>query len=590
MPDGGVARAGDAADLAVAHALVNCVLRECGGWRIAACDGAERVEIPVPGMGGTVVVGLLHRSAAGHHRLALPARFAPDGAQETPLDVATLAVMLLRVAGDDPGRGPTAPAELMRRILDSRATIEEALDARAGDVERLWSAVPLTFAQTEQALLIGHPLHPTAKSRGEMGHADRLRYSPELRGRFRLAWLAVDPALVRHGSALPRTAPELAGEMLRHDLSGAPPPAALDGRVAVPAHPWELAHLRGDPRVAALLDAGRIVELGEMGEPYTPTTSVRTVHREDAEWQLKFSLHLSVTNSVRVTLPKELDRAVEAAMLAATPVGAAASRIAPDLVVLHDPAYLAVADGSGALIDGLSVLLRQNRWRAGTGAPGDVSAITVLCQPAPGGGPARAANLVTAIARRESRPAADVATEWFARYCEVTIVSLIRLYLDPGLCFEPHQQNTLLELEDGWPARCVVRDSQGYFHRELAHDDLAAVIPGLGEATESIFPEALADERLVYYPFVNNALGMVGALGASGVAREEDLLAHLRRVVERERSRGGRYPATLLDRVLDDARWPCKANLRTRLHGMDELVGDIATQSVYVTIPNPLAA
>ena len=45
---------------------------------------------------------------------------------------------------------------------------------------------------------------------------------------------------------------------------------------------------------------------------------------------------------------------------------------------------------------------------------------------------------------------------------------------------------------------------------------------------------------------------------------------------------------TLLDRLLDDATWPCKANLRTRLHDMDELTGDIASQSVYVRIANPL--
>ena len=68
------------------------------------------------------------------------------------------------------------------------------------------------------------------------------------------------------------------------------------------------------------------------------------------------------------------------------------------------------------------------------------------------------------------------------------------------------------------------------------------------------------------------------------------LLRDLRALLERERARGGRYPHTLLDRLLDDERWPCKANLRTRLHDLDELVGDIATQSVYVTIPNPLRA
>lgn len=571
------------AEWATAHALLNCHLRECAGWRWR--DGGASVEIPV--LGGAVVADVLHRSPSGHHRFALPARFASAAGEPEPLDPTTLAALVVRATQHADGSAGTVPAELAHRILDSALAVERALDARAGDVPRLWSAAPLSFIESEQALLIGHPLHPTAKSRGEMPVGDRERYAPEHRGSFPLNWLAVDPALVRHGSATGAPAHELTARALAHDAGGAMP-AAFEGRVAVPAHPWELEHLRADPRLAALLDSGRVVELGAVGAPFTPTTSVRTVYRGDSPWQYKFSLHVSVTNSVRVTLPKELTRAVEAAQLAATSVGERARAAAPYLVVLHDPAYLAVEDAAGVPIDGLSVLLRQNRWPAGDGV--DVSAVTVLCQLSPGGGPARAAALVEAIAAREGRTPAEAAREWFARYCEVAIVSLLRLYLDVGLCFEPHQQNTLLELEDGWPARCVVRDSQGYFHRELAHDDIAAVIPGLGEASESIFPEALADERLVYYPFVNNALGMAGALGASGVADEDVLLADLRRVVERERARGGRYPATLLDRVLDEPRWPCKANLRTRLHDMDELVGDIATQSVYVTIPNPLPA
>ena len=129
----------------------------------------------------------------------------------------------------------------------------------------------------------------------------------------------------------------------------------------------------------------------------------------------------------------------------------------------------------------------------------------------------------------------------------------MRLYLDLGLCFEPHQQNTLLELRDGWPERCVMRDSQGYFHREAAHADLVAVIPGLGEASESIFPEALADERLVYYPFVNNALGVIDALGAGGADRRGDAAARPARACSSASApRGGRYPHTLLDRLLDD--------------------------------------
>ena len=73
---------------------------------------------------------------------------------------------------------------------------------------------------------------------------------------------------------------------------------------------------------------------------------------------------MRVTNSMRVTLPKELRRAVEAARLAADAGRRRAPRaIAPQLAILHDPAYLAVRHGGS--IDGFSVLLRENRWPAG---------------------------------------------------------------------------------------------------------------------------------------------------------------------------------------------------------------------------------
>ena len=164
----------------------------------------------------------------------------------------------------------------------------------------------------------------------------------------------------------------------------------------------------------------------------------------------------------------------------------------------------------------------------------------------------------------------------------------MRLYLDVGLCFEPHQQNTLLELDGGWPERCVVRDSQGYFHREAAHADMVQVIPGLGEASESIFPEALADERLVYYPFINNALGVIDALAPAAASTSACCWATCARCWSASAPAAGATRTRCWTACSTTTRWPCKANLRTRLNDMDELVGDIAEQSVYVTLPNPL--
>ena len=52
----------------------------------------------------------------------------------------------------------------------------------------------------------------------------------------------------------------------------------------------------------------------------------------------------------------------------------------------------------------------------------------------------------------------------------------------------------------------------------------------------------------------------------------------MKALLRRERERGGEAVA-LLDRLLDDATWPCKAKMRTRLHN------DVDR---YVQIPNPL--
>jgi len=524
----------DAASAAATTTLLNCYLRESGSAVLPSGIEAERS----------------YRSATLHHRFGAARR---DGRL---LEVPELAALLADAL--DPGEPADA---LLERVEASLACVRTYLEQRAADVERLWGAEPLGFIATDQALLLGHPLHPTPK--GLSGSL--ARYAPELQPQFPLHWLSVAADRVVHDSATGTPAPALAAQLL-----GRPPEP---GRILIPAHPWEAGYLAR--AASALFASGDVIDLGPDGDPVTPTSSVRTVYRAQWPYQLKFSLHARVTNSMRVTLPKELRRAVEAARLAQTPVGQAARRTAPRLTILHDPAYLSVPGE-----DGFSVLFRENRWPSGSRA--DVSALTVLCQDHPFGGRSRLATIVDALG--------GVAREWFARYCEVVIVSLIRLYLDVGLTFEPHQQNTLLELDGGWPERCIVRDSQGYFHREAAHADLCETIPALGEASESIFPEALADERLVYYPFVNNALGVIDALGAGGCIDEAVLLGDLRAVLERERARGGRYPHTLLDRLLDDDRWPCKANLRTRIHDMDELVGDIATQSVYVTIPNPLRA
>jgi siderophore synthetase component len=81
-------------------------------------------------------------------------------------------------------------------------------------------------------------------------------------------------------------------------------------------------------------------------------------------------------------------------------------------------------------------------------------------------------------------------------------------------------------------------------------------------------------------------LGLIGAFGSQGLVPEEVLLAAFRRFLGTATGHGSSLPEWLLT----SPELRCKANLLTRLHGMDELVGPVDTQSVYVTMANPVLA
>ncbi len=570
----------DAALSAVTEVVLNCYTREGGEWRPLpaeslpelASEGDEFVAvIPFPEDRTAILAGIRHLSPTHRHRFRTPAQIAMAGGEPWAISLETLMSMLVDELGETHVgsemtsrelRGPD-PTLLLSRIRQSVNAIGSALDARAGEVDELFSAESLRFIDAEQAGLIGHMVHPTTLSRWGMEPEDIEAYAPERQGRFALRWLAVDPSLVEQDSATGTPAAELTERLLRDDpaVDGAALDEALAGlgeRVLLPVHPWELEHLRIRQPLSGLLEEGLVVDLGELGSPVTPTTSMRTVYNGEWPWQLTFSLHAHMSDEMRLTPIAELEGAVAAAREFDEQAGAA-GELAPQVTLLQDPAYLAVSR-DGTPIAGLSVQLRENRWAGDSQA--DVSAVEVLVQDHPFGGESRLAQIVARLAERTGRLPEDVAREWFARYAEVATLPLLHLGAQLGLSIASDQRNTLVELEDGWPVRCVLRETHGA-PQPAAHDDLAATGPGIGEG-----------------PFLDNALSVINALGVAGHVEEIVLLADLKALLERERAAATSEAASaLLGRLLDDATWPCRAHMRTRMHN------DVDR---YVQIPNPL--
>jgi len=544
-----LARAGDAA----VTTLLNCFLRETGAD--VSADGRLRLRH----LGLELLAPLAHRSATGHHTWRLPV-WLVGAADPVALDHVVLAALLAKeLASGSPGDHGPRLGELLTEIVASAANVAtflaeaeppgpEGPAAPVAGPEAAGAPGPVAagppapntpFIVAEQSLAFGHPLHPTAKSRVGMDPGELRAWSPELGAAFPLHWFRADRSIVAEDSALEgATATGLLARLL-----GEPDD---HGTALLPTHPWQARRLLERPRVRALLEAGLLDDLGPIGAPWRPTSSVRTVYRADAPFMLKLSLGVRITNSVRANLAKELARGVEVKRLLDAGLAAELAARFPRFAIVPDPAWATLRDGGGRE-SGFEVVLRANPYPA-------------------------------------SAPLDATARRWFRRYLELVADPLLWLDGARGIALEAHQQNVVVELEGGWPAGCRYRDNQGYYFKGSRAEPLRALLPDLSRSSDTICDDAVADERFGYYLGINHLLGMVGALGAAGLADERDLLADLA-----EHLRSSTSGSPLARTLADASTLRCKANLRTRLAGLDELAGPLETQSVYVDLPNPLA-
>ncbi|AEW96932.1 rhizobactin siderophore biosynthesis protein rhbC [Streptantibioticus cattleyicolor NRRL 8057 = DSM 46488] len=564
-----------AADAVGVDNLLRCWVRETGA--VPGADGVLRIRL---GTGGAVLrTRVTYWSEAGHHRFG-PVAVEPADPDAPALDSVTLACLLAREAGT----GSAETADLAARVADSVRHTARFLGERRTHPGPPPGTTP--FLDGEQALLTGHPLHPAPKSRQGLRDGEVARFSPESRGSFPLHWLAVHRSVAAGDSGWTERGRPVPADLLTARLAG-PGLALPPDTVALPLHPWQAADLADRPAVRRLLDAGLLHDLGPHGEPWHPTSSVRTVYRADAPAMLKLSLGLRITNSRRENLRKELWRGAEVHRLLRGGLARQWHAVHPRFDIVRDPAWLAVDDPDGHPVPGLDVVLRHNA--VGPGA--DIVCVAGLTAPRPTGPgrPAcsRLAGLLGRLTARTGRPAAAVAVEWFLRYLEAVVRPVLWLDGEAGVALEAHQQNTLVELDgDGWPVGGRYRDNQGYYFRESHRAGLTARLPEIGRRSETFVADPVADERFGYYLGVNNVLGLIGALGAERLADERLLLAACRRFLADAAATGR---SALPDHLLSSPTLRCKANLLTRLHGLDELVGPVDTQSVYVTVPNPLA-
>ncbi|MBM0275439.1 IucA/IucC family protein [Micromonospora tarensis] len=463
------------ADLAAAHAVFGCLLRELAAPEETptVVDGAVRLLLRH--LDTTVRCRVTRASPLGAHRYTGPVQRLTGGGRWADLDADALAGL---VAAELAAGTGLANDEFVNQVTASRDTVARLLaDRPAADPTPTGEPAIDAYVDSEQSLVLGHPHHPTPKWRSG-DPASWRAYAPELRTSFRLRWLAVPDDLVADAGPFDPLAAAL------------DPPRPPPGHRVLPVHPWQLSLLPpSHPRLR---------DLGEAGVPVRPTASVRTLYAPAADLFVKTSLHVRITNCLRKNARYELTGAVALTdLLARVPM--------PDGVgLLAEPAYRTVDvpgpdEAYGTILrTGLRPHLR----------PGDTPLLAAALAAAP---------LVT------PDPVA-----WWRAYVGLLVPAVLRCWLSHGVVHEAHLQNVVVVLDrDRRPVRMLLRDLEGV---KLAADRWVSWPDGV--PVQVRYGPRAARQRVVYCLFVNHLAGISGALADARPGIERRLWREVRAVVE----------------------------------------------------------
>ena len=577
--------------LAMQH-LVNAYSQETGkaslfekyqqnSTQLAFSQGLTLLSLPLSLIQAQLFVPLSYVSRVGRHRIAALPQIFQKG-QKLNFSAAAMVSLLLEELVQQ-SEGHVDAASLVERWIQSRDALQQFLNIRAEDFDALVQAKQ-SFIESEQALILGHSMHPAPKSRTGFVHEDWQKYSPEACGQTQLHYWLVAPEYIAEGTALEQVFSIQLKQEIKWHLSESELEtlAAYAHYKLLPLHPWQARYLQSKAWFKSLKAKLKIIDLGEKAWIFSPTTSVRTLASFNAPWMLKPSLSVMITNSIRVNLAKECHRGEMTHRLWHSELGQSILKQCPTLKAVNDPAWIAL-QLDGEIIDETICIVRDQPFIPEQ----QVTCIASLCQDHPVEERNRFNALFDQIASQQKlEDKAKIAHDWFKTFLNISLSPLMYVYHRYGMAFESHQQNVLVELKDGWPQWLWLRDNQGFYYIEELADEILQQFPELNDKAHAVGSKAFVDERFSYYFFGNTLFGIINAIGATGFVSEQDLLSvlqqHLFDLLKQ-------YPeSSLIQSLLYQPTLPYKGNLLTRLYELDELIAPVENQSVYIQLANPL--
>jgi len=555
-------------------ALLNALLHEWTGWRERDDERGRCIVVDLPVAGGHVEVPVLGERGAGRWPLGRPRRITAEG--QGSLRASELAELLVGepsiVGALGAGElGPQGRERFVARVLDSERNLEATLRERREELPAIFEG-PLSFVAAEQALVLGHSVHPAPRAQWSAITEDLAPYVPAHGARVALEWFAVRRDRLRVRSTRARGAGAALVE-LDPGIEG----AADAEHEVVPLHPLQVRAL--ERQLATAERDGALRRLGPGPACWVPTSSMRTLHRPGASVMPKFSLPVRLTNSMRTLSVAELERGLTVARLLDQTEAGALEREFPGFHVLREPTYYGLLDEQGSAWPGTFVALRDDPFTSEQ--PAEV--LATLLQDDPRDGCSRLATRLVAAAHAEGGCPVARADAWWSAFLARVVRPIVVAQADHGLLLSAHQQNLVLGLRGIDVGEVWFRDGQGTAYGPLALERYGEQVPGLAEACF----EPPQDHRLFGYSFVVNAVfNVVASLAMVPGVSQAPLMERLRAELQQLLERPLRDPSFLAYLLHDPVLWS-KGNLSCTLRGLDEVsLAEPAT--IYHAGPNPL--
>ena len=524
---------------------------------------------------------------------------------EQPQPVPTASALLSCVAQSLPGRTAGNDLQRLLRELDNsmandalclkyRRSWAQQLIIEFGTERLCFIASVRNSALSNPALLLeqwgtlGHPWHPTYKTKLGLTADEVVEFSPEFQPVFQ-----VPIAAIKSDNAHVAFAEE--GGNYRHWFAQTFPQswakweASMHQRqqdpgvwLPLPLHPYQAQHWI-EQKFATEIMKGELMLLPDVSLAASPTMSFRTVVPEGSAQMphMKLPVSLRLTTAQRTLSPKSAVMGPRLTRLLTTIVnresgfGGTLDILAED-VGLHyvDP------DRNDDRAKHLAVLFRANPMSKCTGALFPVPVGSLFAE-----SPLNERPIVTDLVSLSFSDCPQGAEQFLERYAKTILTAALGAYLVYGIAFEAHQQNSFIMVNERYePTQLLVRDFGDLrVHGPTLRITGLDLVPYRTGQTVLESDEPVRDKLL--HAVMLCHLGEIALLLSRTYNHPESIFWNiLRRETEvvfdrlRERTNPQRWQTE--HHALLENDWPAKSLLRMRLTDTSD--------AVHCHMPNPL--